>query len=60
MNKNTSISLGEHFTRFVDQQVEAAGRNVHPDAVAVLDEGDRTAVHCFRRRSARVGIVTRT
>ena len=22
MNKNTSISLGEHFTRFVDQQVE--------------------------------------
>ena len=22
MNKNTSISLGAHFTRFVDQQVE--------------------------------------
>ena len=22
MNRNTSISLGEHFTRFVDQQVE--------------------------------------
>ena len=33
----------------VHQQVEAAGGDVHADPVAVLDEGDGTAVDRFRR-----------
>ncbi len=54
MSRNTSISLGDHFTSFVDQQV-AEGR--HGPASEVVRAGLRLEEHEIRLNALRAALI---